>query len=490
MRTFLIISWLFGSSLSYPQGHQPLATQDHSPNVFPPQSHSSEFVPSSDLAHPPAPIIESTEEKDPRGEPADAKPDTTFSPLFHLLKQGGLVDEEAFVGSMNDFTESLYNEIPKDGNLVFSPFSLHMALSMLAVGSTPNSNTSEELLDLLGGFRDINQLQSQYANLTGEYQELNDTFLFGNKLWLDSTFAQTLKTEYQNTIQDHFQGGLEVLPQTESESLERINNWVSDVTKGKISQLFDSLANDVQAVLTNAIYFKDAWTIPFEALEEEIPFKLAEGGQLGRDQGLKMMTRTTYEFGHAKFSVAGANSDLEFEAVTIPYKSQHGGRFEMVIALPTGSARDILKLDDLIAMKLEQEKNDIFLKPLTEALDQPGVFSDEITLVMPEFKVASKFQVGDALRQLNVNGIFTDGDFDGISSQPLKVGQVVHKAIIEVDKEGTVGSAATGIELVPLSGAFLEPTQVVVDKPFLFLIRDTQRNVILFFGKVMNPTLF
>lgn len=81
----------------------------------------------------------------------------------------------------------------------------------------------------------------------------------------------------------------------------------------------DSLPEDIQAVLTNAIYFKDAWTIPFDEYEGEPSFSLMDGKTIGAQDGLKMMSRTSYEFGRTKFTMDGLK-DVEFQAVTIPYK--------------------------------------------------------------------------------------------------------------------------------------------------------------------------
>ena len=72
---------------------------------------------------------------------------------------------------------------------------------------------------------------------------------------------------------------------------------------------------------------------------------------------------------------------------------------------------------------------------------------------------------------------------------PLKVSKIKHKATVEVTKDGTVGAAATAIELVSFSASIEQPDVITIDKPFLFLIRDTFSKVILFAGKVTNPAL-
>ena len=87
---------------------------------------------------------------------------------------------------------------------------------------------------------------------------------------------------------------------------------------------------------------------------------------------------------------------------------------------------------------------------------------------------------------MGVQSIFTAGEFDKFSFDPLRVAQIKHKALIEVDKKGTTGAAATGIELVPL--IFAESKDITIDSPFIFIVRDKRKNVPLFVGRIVDPT--
>ena len=87
---------------------------------------------------------------------------------------------------------------------------------------------------------------------------------------------------------------------------------------------------------------------------------------------------------------------------------------------------------------------------------------------------------------MGVESIFTAGEFNKFSFDPLKVAQIKHKALIEVDKEGTTGAAATGIELVPF--LLSESKEIIIDSPFIFIVRDKRKNVPLFIGRIVDPT--
>ena len=92
------------------------------------------------------------------------------------------------------------------------------------------------------------------------------------------------------------------------------------------------------------------------------------------------------------------------------------------------------------------------------------------------------------LQRLGVDAVFEEGDFSGIiDNEPLKVSKIKHRAAIEVTKEGTLGVAASAIELVALSASLSAPKTIDINKPFLFFVRDTQLNAILFAGKYSNP---
>ena len=112
-------------------------------------------------------------------------------------------------------------------------------------------------------------------------------------------------------------------------------------------------------------------------------------------------------------------------------------------------------------------------------LDRP-----KVTLTMPMFSLRGSPEVAEILKKLDVNGIFDYGEFGQISDTPLKVDDILHKANIDVNTEGT------GTELAPPSAFInsLTTAELVVDKPFFFIIRDKVREVPLFIGKVMDPT--
>ena len=107
---------------------------------------------------------------------------------------------------------------------------------------------------------------------------------------------------------------------------------------------------------------------------------------------------------------------------------------------------------------------------------------------MPKFKVKTKFDAAEALQSFGAKDVFTSGaELDKIASGgPLGVGKVIHEAVVEVTKEGTEGAAATGIEIVLFSLGLQK--NIVLDRPFIFIVQDRMNNIPVLVGRVRNPS--
>jgi len=125
---------------------------------------------------------------------------------------------------------------------------------------------------------------------------------------------------------------------------------------------------------------------------------------------------------------------------------------------------------------------------INDAMAQEVSPHNDVSLQMPLFSLKGNVEVAKILKEMGVQGIFQKGDFSKLyDGEALKVGDIVHKATIDVDDKGVVAAAATGVELVALSAPVITG-ELTVDRPFMFIIRDTSRMVPLFMGKVMEPS--
>lgn len=121
-----------------------------------------------------------------------------------------------------------------------------------------------------------------------------------------------------------------------------------------------------------------------------------------------------------------------------------------------------------------------------------GRGKEKVMLSLPRFKMGRRVKLAKVLASMGMKSAFdrTKADFTGITP-PIKegfyIGKVIHKAVCEVDERGTKAAAATAVVMTKGAGAPTRPKVFRVDRPFMMVIRDTETNVVLFVGRVMNP---
>ena len=180
----------------------------------------------------------------------------------------------------------------------------------------------------------------------------------------------------------------------------------------------------------------------------------------GNDITVSMMNQTA-SFGYTK----GSN----YQAIELPYDGQE---LSMVIMMPQ-------------ADRFQAFESSLTSQQVSEIIK--GLQYQRVSLTMPKFKVESQFGLKDTLSAMGMPAAFDGADFSGMDGKKdLAVSDVVHKAYVSVDENGTEAAAATGV-IMSLTAVQAEPIQVTIDHPFIFFIRDIQTGTVLFIGRVMNP---
>ncbi len=369
--------------------------------------------------------------------------------------------------SVNAFAVDLYKQIRKpDGNLIFSPYSVSMCLAMAYAGA--RGNTESQMAKALRFGLDQPKLNEAFGALNAQILaagkdkavEIN----VANALWVEKTYS--LLNKYLESVRINYQGGVEQLDFLHGPDAARktINIWVEKQTKDKIKNLLapGTISADTPLVLTNAIYFKGAWQSPFrEKITREDPFTLLGGKEIR----VPMMRRKD-SFRYAE--------EQDLQVLEAPYK---GGEFAMIALLPAKQKR----LEDF-------ERSITFdrLNQWTRNLQMR-----QVEVYLPKFKMTSGFPLKTALTGLGMTDAFSPkADFSGMTpKKSLFIGDVVHKAFVEVNEEGTEAAAATAVVMeTALPPKKLPPVPVFrADHPFLFLIVHKRSNCVLFFGRVTKP---
>lgn len=396
----------------------------------------------------------------------------------------GLTIDE-YSKSTNDFSQHFMTQVWNDNdNFVFSPLSIHVTLAMLASSATENSDTQKQLLGVLGRTKTLHSLENYYQTTLTDYEKTStNTLKFGNKLWTTEELFTKINDTYLLSLDEKYKTGFSFLEEVEPE--KAVNEWIADVTNNKIKKLYDQLPGDISMLLTNAVWFKDSWSQPFDPVLESDRnmFYLSDGSKVRTE----MMERTSYEFIVSDtFNFEGLINDQNFKAIAIPYEYDHNQRFEIVFVIPE-KLRGLEFLKESLSNQVHASTSykNIFdtIDAEIETARQKDV---EYTVVMPTFKIASDIDAEEYLREMGVISAFDVGEFGYLAKEtPLKVSGVKHKSTVEVTVEGTEGAAATGIDLVPLS--FSDFREVRIDRPFIFFIRDRYKGSFLFAGKIENP---
>lgn len=376
-------------------------------------------------------------------------------------------DTKQLVCGNTEFALQLYQAMSEDhGNFVFSPFSISQTLAMAYAGA--RGETEQQMAETLCFTLPQERLHPAFDALNPGTDSENETesqprptLKFANALWYQTDYE--LRSEFETVLSGNYDSEITSLDFAHDTKVsEEINAWFSDQTGGKIGELIppNAISSDTRLVLANAIYLSAKWQDSFDETTTH-PFYLSDGSQFP----VSMMVLTS-NFDHT--DIHGC------QAISLTYE---GGSLSMVILLPdTGTP-------DAFEASLTSARLDEILKSLRPR---------RITLMLPKFRCEpDTMHLGDTLKLMGMTDAFSDkADFSGMAGDPgeLFIQDVLHKAVITVNEEGTEGAAGTVIVIPPsASPDSPAPGKLTIDRPFLFFIRDSKTNTLLFAGRIINP---
>jgi serpin B len=368
------------------------------------------------------------------------------------------------IDASNQFGFALLRELREDKeaeNLLLSPASITLALAMTFNGAAAETESAMAKAMSLQGM-DKGTLNQAVLDLRQSLQNIDPKveLTIANSLWARQ--GVTFKSSFLDVNRRYFGAQVSVLDFADPEAPQAMNRWVDSNTRGKIKKMVDNISPRTVMFLLNAIYFHGKWQKPFDkALTQEKPFHLANGEQ----KPVPMMAQVG-RFAYLK----GEN----FQMVSLPYGA---GRISMVIALPDEGTT---LSEWLTALDAKQWKE------WTSRL----VLSDG-ELQLPRFKMDDDKVLNDALKAMGMDVAFTPdrADFTHMRDErDLFLEKVHHKAVVDVNEEGTEAAAVTSVQVGVTSVQQPRPPfKMVVDRPFFFAIRDTRTGIVLFMGAVYEP---
>ena len=371
--------------------------------------------------------------------------------------------------AITDFTLQLYRKLCNgdvDENMFLSPYSISAALMLTMLGCSGQSESQLKNGLCFGGLATDN-VHEEYKHLHNSLMDTPDgstTLSIANRLFAKKGLRVHDKFELDCL---HYYGSeleqLDFADDTEQSRL-KINDWIARKTNNKIMDLIPqgSLSPDAVVVLTNAIYFKGNWARQFSTADTK---KQAFHISATESVEVDMMNI------RRKRWLMGSSETWACKVLQVPYK---GERLNMMIVLPD-------KIDGL-----ENIENNLSKEMLRDVIST--MHKDEVAVVaLPKFKMESSFELGMILPQLGIVDIFspTNADFSRMLADPQEnasVSNIIHKAFIKVNEEGTEAAAATAVVMAP-GCAIGQQSMFIADHPFLFFIQDNVSKTILFIGR-------
>jgi serpin B len=379
-------------------------------------------------------------------------------------------DANSVVEGNNRFALDIFQQIGSatpDKNLLVSPFSISTALAMTHAGA--RGNTARQMADTLGFALPDDRLHPAFGELIRDLSEERDGYEFNiaNRLFGQADYP--FKQPFLNITDRDYGAPLEPLDYASDPEAARvrINDWVEDQTNQKIRELLPEgiLNKTTRLVLTNAIHFDGSWKHKFdEKLTREESF-FSGGGE-----SQVPMMRQLQNFPYAELPGV--------QLLEMPYA---GDDLSLVAILPT-------EQDGLARMEatLTPEMLDAGLNALRET---------QVNVTFPRFTFDSSFKLSDTLKAMGMTDAFDPdfADLTGIANpmdERLLISDVVHKAFIDVNEEGTEAAAATAVIIGALSRCVCPPPlpkEFRADHPFLFALRDRHSGSLIFLGRVVDP---
>ncbi len=363
--------------------------------------------------------------------------------------------EVEVIAASNRFAFDLLAQANRPGdNLFLSPLSASMALGMTMNGAA--GETWNQMRDALEfGSLTEEEINASYKSLLELLVGLDPSVetAIGNSVWTRQGFP--VHADFLDAVREAFGAEVAELDFANPSAPARINEWVSDATRGRIEDIVpEAIPSAVIMYLINAIYFKGSWTLQFDPSDTRAaPFHLDDGST----RTVPLMTLET--------DLPYQEND-RFQAVDLPY----GGRaFSMTLLLPQHG----VTVDDLAASLDAAEWDDI----------AAGFRDTDLWVSLPRFRMAYERTLNDDLHALGMVDAFSPAaDFSRLSPANVWISEVKQKSWVDVNEEGTEAAAATVVTVVESAGLVFR-----ADRPFLFFIRERLSGTILFAGKLATP---
>ncbi len=368
----------------------------------------------------------------------------------------------SIIDASNSFAYRLFENLiqnEKGKNVFISPTSIYTALSMAMNGA--KGTTYNEMADILG----LKSLTRKQINLLSKallesLSNLNPEIKLNiaNSIWIDNSVKAVKK--FIKDSKDNFNSEIRNLKFNAS-TPGKINSWVADNTDNMIKKLISTLPANAKIVLLNAIFFHGKWKEPFKEHNTRPRVFTMENGVKIKHPIMHQMEEHPY-YENSKYQVLRLDYGKERKA-------------GIVLILP----------------KAGKKAAEIYKEIMNDKIKTFPYHTKKGYVYLPKFKISYGVKsIVSPLMSLGMKKAFTPmADFNNmVEAGKLKIADVLHKAVIELNEKGTKASGSTAI-VMEKTAARLDVFRFIANRPFLYFITDNRTGLILFMGIMHKPEL-
>jgi serpin B len=415
---------------------------------------------------------------------------TLFTTLLVMTSGSSLAATPKIAAqAVNELGLELHLQMPKQGNVCLSPYSIQSALGMTYIGAS--GVTQAEMARALHLPKDKKALGESFVALNEELELAQKKSLkqveeskkqggpaealklhVANRLF--GQIGYDFRDAFLSEMKSYFGAPLELMNfiKDHERSRKQINGWVEKQTQKRIRDLIPKfgISEDTRLVLVNALYFKAAWADDFSiASTSPKPFNVDGGKSTSQVPTMAKAEQMRYFNGRG------------FQAVTLPYAG-NDLHFLLIVPDKINGVSDVektLTADALLACARADYR--------------------EVILHLPKFKIMPPtVPLSDVLQKMGMTTAFDkppgSANFDALASRKpedyLSISEVFHQTFIELDEKGTEAAAATALTMFSVTAAMTDtakPIELKADRPFLFVIQHAESGACLFLGRVSDP---
>ncbi len=381
-----------------------------------------------------------------------------------------------------EFTKAVSkHQKDKTDNLIVSPYNALTCLAMVAKGAA--AETKEEMAQSLFGIS-ADRLDFEVARLAALNAGILDSnkgqveIMTANGVWVNNKSLK-LDPAYADELKKIFSAEISGEDFSNKATVDKINKWADEKTKGLIKKVIDDLGADDFAVLASSLYFKGQWTKKFDKAQTEDRAFIQDSGNI-------VHTPTMQKYFSKKGDVSYKDG-ADYEAVCLTYgeedsKNKKTPSMNMLLLRPK---------DNSVSARQWLEKQ---AGGKSEWMDFHSFERVIGTVDLPRLDIKQHHDIIPALRETGIRKAFSAGqaDFSPMNVERLKelfIGKVSHDVVFKTDEEGSEGAAVTTVSMKRSLSLQTPPKRVDIkfDRSFVFVVQDRTTGAPLFIGAVNAP---